>query len=45
MGRKRDPSMRGIREKTILITNLATTVDVCSKSTLMILLLVVIVDK
>ena len=46
MGRKRNETiMRGIREKLFFMTNLATTVDVNSKSTLMTLLFDVIVDK
>ena len=45
MGRKRNETMRGIRGKSMFMTNLATIVDVFSKSTLMTLLFVVIVDK
>ena len=46
MGWQRDETMREIRGKSVFfMTNLATTVDVYSKSTLMTLLFDAIVDK
>ena len=45
MGRKRNETMRGIRGKSFFMTNLATTVDMYSKSTLTTLLFDAVVDK
>ena len=45
MGRKRNETMRGIRGKSMFMTNLAITVDVYSKSTLMTFLFDAIVEK
>ena len=45
MGRKRNETMRGIRGKSMFMTNLAITVDVYSTSTLMTLLFDAIVEK